>query len=243
VRLRRTTASGELVCPGDLLISVEGERFSCRGAARCSSIYAVLVMRPTSHAARPDLQGGGEEGRSSMGGSAASRGAYRNRATTCRRASYLPVPRVWRARPGAQARACRDVVIAPYASALALMWLRGGVPELAATCAEAGGRMASMRPSISPRRVSPRAIERYSPIVIGHHQGMSSSHWPLYSWTVRCTTIRSRTQHFRQPPCCSRSGCQRPPRSIRPPPSSRLRTTPRVRRRGCAFQQPGHAGS
>jgi cyclic beta-1,2-glucan synthetase len=128
-----------------------------------------------------------------------------------------------------------DLVIAPYASALALMV----APEEACLNLQ---RLATeglegtygfyeaidYTPSRLPRGKSSAVVRSF----MAHHQGMSF----LCSWIVPCSDDSSPIRSSRRPLCCSRSECQGPRRSIRPPPSSPTSgRLPVVRRHGCAF--------
>ena len=168
-----------------------------------------------AHAARPDLQGGGrpadrvrEEARRALG-------HLGIRLQHDRRPPQLPVPRLRRARPGAQARAGRR----PGRRALRLGagadgGARGGVPEPAAArrgglrrAATASTRRSTTRPSRLPRGQS----QRRDPLLHGAPPGHEPcSPWPTCSWTVRCRSGSSRTRCSRRPRCCSRSGCRGP---------------------------------
>ena len=131
-----------------------------------------------------------------------------------------------------------DLVIAPYASALALMV----APEEACSNLQrlaADGlagpygfyEAVDYTPARLPRGQSQRVVRSF----MAHHQGMillSLAHLP--AWTVRCRSASSRSRHSRRRYCCCRSAFQRPPRP---------ECTPRAVGDARDFQRSGHAGA
>ena len=136
---------------GAALISWSGTMFEY--------LMPLLVMRAyPRHAARRDLPRPSSRARSSTAGSAACPGASRSRPTTRVDPAELPVPGVRRARPGAEARPGRDLVVAPYATS----WRCSSTPTAASpTCARssdgaptgatASTRRSTTRPTRLPR--------------------------------------------------------------------------------------------
>ena len=121
---------------------------------------------------------------------------------------------------GFQRGLSEDLVIAPYASALALMV----APEKAClnleqlTAAGFEGKFGfyeaiDYTPSRLLRGQSSAVVRSF----MSHHQGMIFSLWPICSWTGRCRSDSSRTLCSRRPCCYSRSASPKSRRSMCPP--------------------------
>jgi hypothetical protein len=140
-----------------------------------------------------------------------------------------------------------DLVIAPYASALALMV----APEAACLnlqrLAAAGldGRYGfyeaiDYTPSRVPRGQSNAIVRSF----MAHHQGMIFLSLAFASWAVRCRNGSSPSRHSGRPSCCSRNAFQRPPRPRCTLSSCRRLTRfPAVRPCRCASSPVRHAVS
>ena len=114
-----------------------------------------------------------------------------------------------------------DLVVAPYASALALMV---APDEAASTCRPRRRRarrtIRALRavdytPSRLPRGQSSAVVRSY----MAHHQGMILLSVATCCSRDRCRGVSSRTRCSRQPCCCCRNAFRRRLRSIRTPPS------------------------
>jgi hypothetical protein len=135
-----------------------------------------------------------------------------------------------------------DMVIAPYASALALMV----APEEACrnleklTAAGFEGRFGfyeaiDYTPSRLPRGQSNAVVHSF----MAHHQGMTLLALVYLLLADRCRSDLSRNHCSRQPCYCSRSGFPRPSLFIRPPQNSPIHIgSPLVWKRRCVFLTP-----
>ena len=226
VQLRRhragQAAAGELVrARAPAQRSPAASRCCCPWSGSMFEYLMPLLVMPTydEHAARPDLSAAVASGRSSTAASAACPGACPSRATTTStRTSTTSTARSaclgWDCKRGL----ADDLVVAPYATALALMV----APE--AACSEP--RSASPQrgllgtfgfyeaidytPARLPRGQSHAIVRSY----MAHHQGMSLLALAVpAARSADAAALRLRSARSRRPSCCCRSAFRRSPPS------------------------------
>ena len=124
-----------------------------------------------------------------------------------------------------------DLVVAPYASALALMV----APEAACLNLErlAAAGFAGKYGFYEAIDYTLSRLPQASAVVVPSSQGMSSSPWPMCSSPMQHGGAH-RTRRSRRPRCSSRSGCQRPRHPVHTADLSEARS-------GC--DRPGDSGA
>ena len=172
---------------------------------------SLVMYTPRAQPARPDLPARGARARSSMAPSAACPGASPSRPTTC---ATAPIPTSTRpsACPGSASSAGleEELVIAPYATALAAMYdrqRRRWRTSRRSTRRRPAASTVSTNPSISrrtrlPESGRPAVVQAY----MAHHQGMIAGRAGQCAPRRRhAPPLPSRAAGAARPSCCCRS--------------------------------------
>ena len=151
-----------------------------------------------------------------------------------------------------------DLVIAPYASALALMVApeaacanlerlaaegRQGAYGLYEAIDYTPSRLPSARPAdrLETRGTAGVNVRQF----MAHHEGMSFWRWRICSWTSRCSAASRPIRCCTPPTCCFRNACPRPShRSSRTSRKPASRGAPRSKRKATmrVFTDPERSG-
>ena len=167
------------------------------------------------YAARSDLSSPRSSARSSTEGNAACRGECRSPATTPS-TSISTISIAPSAFPGLGLKRglAEDLVVAPYASALALMVApEAACLNLQRLAAERTGRKTGFvrGDRLHTVAAAPRRIERRGPVVHGASPGDEPAvAAPMCCWRGRCKSASSRTRCFRRRCFCCRSAFRGP---------------------------------
>ncbi len=108
-------------------------------------------------------------------------------------------------RAGIKRGLARDLVVAPYASALALIVYRAeeGARRFAATPRSGmEGQYGFMGDGYTSSRLPPDKSSVVVKSFMAHHQGMSFLACPICCWIVRCRNVSNPSRCFNQPCCC-----------------------------------------